>query len=219
MILPLKFNQALQEMQNQGLEIVHLHLEEALAILERLNQTAETAQDAIQEFLELIEAEPKYFHIGRQVVYEFLDPESIVYPLEDVLETLQELGQIHQLALVSRGSVEQQYLKLKLAGIDTSFFNKIIISEADNKKLHYKQVAEELGYFPGQVIVCGDRIEYDLKPAKELNYTTVQMLWGRGLQPQSKKKLKYVDFRIKKFQELKKIILKLSNLPFLKEDC
>ena len=79
------------------------------------------------------------------------------------------------------GKPHQQLFKMKNAGIDSTIFSKIVISEREDKKSSYKEVLEELNMPSDRTIVCGDRIKRDLTPAKELGCKTVHMHWGRGL--------------------------------------
>ena len=98
---------------------------------------------------------------------------------------------------------------MKKAGIDSTIFSKLVVSEERNKKPHYQAIAEELGFERGEAIVCGDRIAVDLSPARELGYKTVHMRWGRGLNgagPRSD-----VDYTITELVEIKEIIASLMS--------
>ncbi len=154
---------------------------EALDLLRRLNSFAESAKAALSEFIEIWGADKQFLEIGVKEIYEKLPEDLPIFPLDGAIETLLDLGQQHQLALVTVGKPMQQMEKLKKAGIDSRIFSKIAVTEERSKKPHYQMIVEELGYRPTEVIVCGDRIPIDLIPARELGFKTVQMLWGRGL--------------------------------------
>lgn len=205
-ITPVKLEQALVKMMEAGLEIGNF--EEALDILKRLDTAAESGSQTLLEFLEisLIDkgAYKKYFEVGQAELYGQLPSDFPIYPLDQALEVLEELGAQHQLALVSMGKPDQQLLKLKNAGIDSTIFSKIIISEDRDKKPHYKTILDELGFAPLQTVVCGDRVGRDLLPAKELGCITVQMQWGRGLN--STHSPRDVDYAIRKLSQIKDII-------------
>jgi putative hydrolase of the HAD superfamily len=205
-ITPVKLEQALAKMVEAGLQAGDF--QEALETLKRLDMASESASQTLLEFLEIINADKKYFEIGEAEVYGPLPSDIPVFPLEQVLEVLEELGAQHQLALVSMGKPDQQMLKLKNAGIDSTIFSKIIISESRDKKPHYKTILEELGFTPTQTLVCGDRIKRDLSPAKELGCITVQMQWGRGLSSPSHGS-QDVDFAIRKLSQIKDILTSL----------
>ena len=203
-ITPLKLEQALAKMMEAGLEVGDP--EKALETLKRLDGASESASQTLLEFLEILDADQKYFEIGHQEVYGPLAPDTPVFPLEGALEVLEDLGSQYLLALVSMGKPEQQLLKLKNAGIDSTIFSKIIISEDRDKKPHYKTILEELGFSPLQTVVCGDRVKRDLSPAKELGCKTVHMQWGRGLISGSSGPPVDVDFRIHKLSQMKEIL-------------
>lgn len=201
-ITPVKLEQALAKMVEAGLEVGNF--EEALDILKRLDTAAESGTQTLLEFLEITSADKKYFEIGHAELYGQLPSDFPVYPLDQALEVLEELGSEHQLALVSMGKPDQQLLKLKNAGIDSTIFSKMIISEDRDKKPHYKTILDELGFAPVQTVVCGDRVGRDLSPAKELGCITVQMQWGRGLN--SMHSPRDVDYAIRKLSQIKDIL-------------
>lgn len=201
-ITPVKLEQALVKMVEAGLEIGNF--EDALDILKRLDTATESASQTLLEFLEITNGDKKYFDIGKAEVYGHLPSDFPVFPLDQALEVLGELAEQHQLALVSMGKPDQQLLKLKNAGIDSTIFSKMIISEDPDKKPHYKTILDELDFTPTQTLVCGDRIGRDLTPAKELGCITVQMQWGRGLN--STYSPRDVDYAIKKLSQIKDIL-------------
>lgn len=201
-ITPVKLEQALAKMVEAGLEVGNF--DEALDILKRLDTATESASQTLLEFLEITNGNKKFFDIGKAEVYGHLPSDLPVFPLDQALEVLEELAEQHQLALVSMGKLDQQLLKLKNAGIDSTIFSKMIISEDPDKKPHYKTILDELGFIPTQTLVCGDRIGRDLTPAKELGCITVQMQWGRGLN--STYSPRDVDYAIKKLSQIKDIL-------------
>jgi putative hydrolase of the HAD superfamily len=177
----------------------------ALDLLRRLDRSSESARSALSEFTEILGIGKKYFEIGVQEIYEQLPVDMPIFPLEGAVDLLMDLGQQHQLALVTIGKPTHQMEKLKKAGIDSRLFSKIAVTEESSKKLHYQTIMDDLGYSPAEVIVCGDRISRDLIPAKELGLKAVHMQWGRGLNG-----FKYnrgdVDYSILEIGELKGIV-------------
>jgi len=213
-----KLADALHAMVGAGLELPHFS--EALDLLRRFDSSAESARSALSEFVEILGVSKHFFEIGVREIYENLPADLPIFPLEGALETLSDLGQQHQLALVSVGNPLQQMEKLKKAGIDSRIFSKITVIEEKNKKPHYQVIVDELGYFPTEVIVCGDRICIDLIPAKELGFKTVQMQWGRGLYPNNSSSYlgmngsiprADVDYSISEIGELKGIVNSLMT--------
>ncbi len=176
-ITPIKLESALSRMVEAGLKVPNF--EDALETLRRLDASAESARHTLSEFLEILgtEEEDKYFKMAVEEVYGPISDDIPIFPLEQAIEVLLDLKGTHELALVSMGKMEQQLIKMKKAGIDSTIFSKIVISEERDKKPHYKKIVEELGYAPSDTLVCGDRISLDLVPAKELGCKTVHMRW------------------------------------------
>lgn len=204
-ITPVKLEDALVRMVEEGLSIPSFS--DALEVLLRLDRCAESSKQALAEFLEINNADMKFLEIGVKEVYDNISSEIPVFPLNNTLEVLNELVRVHQLALVSVGRKQQQLEKMKKAGIDSSIFSKIIISEDRDKKPHYLAIVEEFDLVASDVIVCGDRVLRDLAPGRELGFKTVHMQWGRGLHCSGSKV--DVDFTISNLIEIKEIIKNL----------
>lgn len=94
------------------------------------------------------------------------------------------------------------------AGIDSALFSKIVICQKNEKGLYYQDISEQLGFFPRDVLVCGDRISIDLVPAKALGYWTVQIRQGRGLLETAEED---VDFTITSLEEMQNIPKQLEE--------
>lgn len=200
-ITPVKLEHALLKMVEAGLAVGNF--QEALDILRRMDPASESAAQTLQEFLEVIEGEKKYFEIGHAAVYSDLPEDIVVYPVHQAREVLEELQRDHMLALVSMGAEHQQHFKMKKAGIDSTIFSKIIISAERDKKPHYKTILDELGFTSLQTVVCGDRVKRDLSPAKELGCTTIHMQWGRGANGERSPD---VDFAVRNLSQIKDIL-------------
>ena len=179
----------------------------ALELLRRIDRFAESGSAALAEFVDLLGFDKAILAAGVQEMYGSLPADLPIFPLDGAPELLNDLREQHQLALVTIGTSEKQMEKLKKAGIDSRIFSKISITEQRNKKLHYQMIVDDLGYSPGEVLVCGDRISLDLTPARELGFKTVQMRWGRGLNVS--KTCGDIDYSISKISELKGIVSSL----------
>lgn len=197
-----KLEDALHAMVREGLSVPDFTA--ALDLLRRLDSTSESARSALAEFVEILGTDQRFFDIGVKEIYENVSLELPIFPLDGAIELLTDLGQQHQLALVTVGKQSLQMDKLKKAGIDSRIFSKISVTEERNKKPHYQMIVDELGYAPTEVIVCGDRIPVDLIPARELGFKTVQMQWGRGLNSIGFKG--DVDYCISELKEIKNIV-------------
>ena len=94
---------------------------------------------------------------------------------------------------------------MKNAGIDSTIFSKIVISEKEDKKVFYQEILEELEHIPS-----GNNCMWRQKPARsctcqELGCSTIQMQWGRGL-IFIRILLQHVDYQIRRLSQIKEII-------------
>lgn len=180
-----------------------------LKMLQRINSSSPNSRSALTEFLEIHGGERRFLEHGLKELSASLPEDFPLFPLEGALNLLAELHAFHQLALVTVGKREFQFEKMKKAGVDSSLFSKIIVCEEPNKGPHYQAVAEELGFSPSGVVVCGDRIPIDLTPAKELGFKTVHIPWGRGKNRAGAKC--DVDFTVFKLSDITEIIAALRE--------
>ncbi len=110
----------------------------------------------------------------------------------------------HTLCLVTVGDKSLQKDKLKKAGIDCSIFSKIDMITTKDKKNSYEKILVDLHYCAKDTLVCGDKIETDLMPAKELGCMTVLMRNGRGRTYTLPNR--YVDHVIEKLSDINNLI-------------
>ncbi len=211
-ITPKKLDSAFARMVAEGMSLPNE--EEGLEVLRRLNATAPSAREALEEFIEIYEVPRAVLQVGLHEVYENYSDDIPVFPLKGALEVIKEFSRDHDLAIVTAGIEDQQKEKMKKAGIDFSAFRKIIVCSSKEKKLYYQKIWEQSGVAEDDVVVCGDRINTDLTPAKELGFTTVQMLFGRGVYAPGNKN--DVDYTISDLMQLKNIVANLSGISFSK---
>ena len=206
-VVPFRLETALHSMIASGLTLQDVAA--GLARLTAMDETAHSTREALCEFLEIEEADPKLLEIGCDVVYKSKEFTFPVESTKDAKEALMELAKKYTLAIVSVGVKEIQFEKLKKAGIDTSMFSRIIICQDPFKKQSYQTLIEDLGVSPYQVVVVGDRIKRDLAPGKALGCKTVHMRWGRGLHQKGDKE--DIDFSITTLDQLRPIMAELEN--------
>lgn len=175
-----------------------------LKLLLALDKDSLSAKETLQKFILLRKISEQFYLIGIKEIYDTLPEGIVIKPVKDALSILAELSKEAKLVLVSRGKPDHQLFKMEKAGIDSSIFYKIFISEKQDKKKYYEQVIEELSLLPSEVIVCGDRVGLDLAPAKDLGCITVHMKWGRGTCEQELKDK--VDFTIASLREILDVI-------------
>ena len=205
-ITPIKLEDALHKMVAAGFQVPHFL--DALEQLKRIDAAAGSAREAIAEFLEIHDGVLKYYDIAIKEVYETFFSDLPIFTFDGVIETLKTLSEWHYLAVVTAGFFDYQQWKLKKTGIDSSIFSKIVVCESGDKKIHYKKIVEELNFLPKDVIVCGDRVDKDLTPAKDLGFRTIRMKKGRG-----RKSFKFsrdVDYTINEFYEILEVVASAS---------
>jgi FMN phosphatase YigB (HAD superfamily) len=200
---PVKFKVALQKMIAAGLQVDNE--EAAYKILMEINEKAANGKETVRTFLEKMNNQQQFYDIGVDAYYVGEQLDFPINALEGAHALLEELHQHHDLVIVSYNpSEEEQYGKMKKAGIKTEWFRKIIITHKYDKEDYYNKLCEDMGYDPVQVLVIGDKYSSDLLPAKKLGIKTVYMAWGRGkVFPPSQEE---VDYMIAKLSELKPIV-------------
>lgn len=123
-----------------------------------------------------------------------------------VQKLLEKLEKEHVLALVTKGKEERQREKLEKTGLDLALFSKISVVEEGSKQVAYREIALALCFSPEEVVVCGDRIERDLFPAKELGYRAVHVVQGRAERDRSLSS--HVDYSVASIEALADIFEK-----------
>jgi putative hydrolase of the HAD superfamily len=207
-LIPMQLKSALRSMKERGVDLPQF--DEAFDVLLRLNRVAKSSKEALEEFFEINGINPLFLNDAVSCVYDQVPETFSIEPHEFALELLQILSELHKIALVTMGHEGFQRLKMEKAGIDTRLFSKIVVTPYKNKKVIYKEMMQELDLDASEVVVCGDRIENDLTPAKELGCKTVHMRQGRGRC--SPAKHADVDFSISHLSELLPLLPKMSNL-------
>lgn len=200
-LTPVLFKKALKVMMHHGLRVEDEN--SAYKKLLEIDKTSINSKESIKKFLCHINANENFYNIAVEVMSEPLDENIKVFTVKNAKKILRYLSNNHSLAIVSMGKENFQFDKIQKAGIDTSIFSKIIITQKENKGLHYQQIIEELNFSYQNTYVCGDKINVDLIPAKELGCKTIHIRWGRGKYlPENKN----VDYTINFLDEIKEII-------------
>lgn len=202
-ISPYKLKNALFKMVGAGLKVDDVS--QAFSEIERLNISSQSTEEALGAFLTKKQGQ-KFLDVGLQELNCLLPKSFRVKQVDDAKSILKKLKSHHRLALVTRGNREQQLDKLAKSGIDYALFCHVIVCDGD-KEPAYKKVVDHQGFAPSEVIVCGDRPELDLVPAKNLGYNTVHFKNGRGQSTDSS----FVDFQIDKLQDLLDVVAALET--------
>jgi putative hydrolase of the HAD superfamily len=177
-LTPIIFKKALKMMIDEGLPISN-EKKEFKKLLE-IDKTSINSKESIKKFLSEINANEKFYDIAINVMIQPIDQDVKVFTTKNAKKTLKYLSNSHTLAIVSMGKEKFQFDKIQKAGIDTSIFSKIVITQKEDKGFYYKKIIEQLNFSYQNTYVCGDKIDVDLIPAKEIGCKTIHMRYGRG---------------------------------------
>lgn len=205
-IIPIKLSNALNAMIAAGLKIDFV--DDSLCLLTELDNHSSSGKETLSRFMNTINADLKLLDVGLKEYYGGNNVNNgvnfSIRALEGANEVLNLLKKNHKLALVSIGINRQQFMKIKKAGLNKDAFSRIIITRKGDKKMHYQQLLDELGFNSHDSYVCGDSFERDLLPAGELGIKTILLRWGRG--KKSPPPVGAVDYSINNLREILNIV-------------
>jgi uncharacterized cofD-like protein len=138
---------------------------------------------------------------------------SDIKPFPDVVPTLRQLKlEKYKLFLVTTGVHTRQEKKIELLGI-APFFEQILINDQE-VGLHledcYRGLLRKYGLVAAEVVVVGDRVDAELRVAKNMGMFTIQMLHGRYKSELPFQESERPDYKIQKIYHLS-TILELIN--------
>lgn len=123
-------------------------------------------------------------------------------------ELINSIKDEHDLIIITKGHPETQLQKISSLKLEPNSFKKIVMTQNYDKTEHYENIMKEFNQKPENILVCGDKFNTDLLPAKNLRMKTVHARFGRGkLVP---KESIDSDYSIENLFEMKEIIDKLS---------
>jgi FMN phosphatase YigB (HAD superfamily) len=201
-----KLSDALHSLIKAGLRVSSF--QEAQKRLLEIDRTSPTIRATLTQVIQEQEGDPSLLDLALKEYYENISPGMIISPLPGAIDLLQWVSTRHLIALVSVGIPSQQIEKAKQAGIDLSLFDFVEFLSSPNKQPIYEKLIVQAGMPVDQVIVCGDKVQVDLVPAKAAGCTTVRILHGR----ENGEKLSpfFADYTIKTLFDLKPIITALE---------
>ena len=210
--MPNRLEKALARLMKSGTNFEDS--EDALEMLKRLDETALSARASFSEFLEINDVDEKAAKAAGSEIYSTDLTGAVVLKRDDVEEVLEQLSHDHQLAIVTAGDRQMQIEKLELSKIPVGMFSTIEICKVGEKERVYRGLIEEYALDPREIVICGDRIESDLSPAKRLGMTTIHMKWGRGMNSVDRKEV--VDFQIGSVKEIVDIVDHIERCNYLR---
>lgn len=132
------------------------------------------------------------------------------YP--DTIPTLKKLWKYKKIIVTdSDGDPDNDIKNKKIRKLGLrKYFDLIITSNETGKnkpdKKLWKIALKKLKLNPSECLMVGDKPEMDLKPTKEMGFTTVWMRKGDWASRRKEKKFKYVDYNINKLSDLLRIL-------------
>lgn len=170
-ILPFKFRAILEKFFSNKIE-------QCFSDLLSYSQGAKSSIDAVKQFAQNKGLSNHFLAQAKEILGNDQLPKKVsMLPLAKPI--LNHLKKDFKLFLVTFGNKSLQMAKMKSAGIDKGYFCKIVVTDQPDKRCAYQALFEEFSLDPHKGIVIGDRVDRDLKPAKELGCYTVHMKWGR----------------------------------------
>ncbi len=146
------------------------------------------------------------------------DEVSDIEPFPGVIPTLRQLRlQKYKLFLVTMGVHRRQEKKLELLGI-SPYFDEIVISDQEVGLLLedcFRGLLQKYALSPEEVAVIGDRVDAELRVAKNMGMFAVQMLHGRFKAASPTHSSNRPDYKIKHIYQLPTIIelINMSKFP------
>ncbi len=183
----------------------------ALEELLRINEGARNTGYALSEFFEINGLDREFLLIAEEELAS--EEEVVISAAEGAHSTLQLLSRDHTLAIVTAGHPNLQRKKMEGAGISGTFFSKVIVCPSKEKERSYQECLQDLQFHPKETVVCGDRIQQDLAPAKRLGMHTIHIRQGRGI---FQKDFYFdCDYSINSLEEISDLLNSIQNKNLL----
>ncbi|HLB53381.1 MAG TPA: HAD family hydrolase [Chlamydiales bacterium] len=199
-VTPFKMGECLKRLIEKGMEVKNF--EETYHELLTFNCDSPSSKEALARLIWKVGFPPEKAHLAFTELTAPLPAHFSIPTTPNAFDVLKHFHSRYPLALVTGGNLSFQSDKMEKAGLDRSLFSKIAIPEDSVKKVVYETLSKEFSVPAHDIWVCGDRIEMDLKPAKELGFHTIHMQWGRGKMQSAD----WVEFRISELNQLLGII-------------
>lgn len=90
---------------------------------------------------------------------------------------IRELSKDYSLYICSDSTIEMIQVNAESLGLDLSCFKQIFVNsfdqKDDSKKIIYNEVMKQEDVSPEEILVIGNSFTSDIKPAEELNFSTI----------------------------------------------
>jgi uncharacterized cofD-like protein len=188
-----------------------------------------TEEDVYQLQKELTEKYGPYYHVFNEIVNKYNADSKLVTiaykaynssevseikPFPYVIPALKELKEKgHKLFLLTVGVHERQEKKINILGLKP-YFDEIVISDQEIGLPLEDCMRDLVGRHDtnfGEAVMVGDRVREELRIAKSLGMTTIQMLHGRFKNEPAVNDCDKPDYKIKRIFQIT-TILQLQNI-------
>ncbi len=188
-----------------------------------------TEEEAYQLQKELTEKYGPYYHVFNEIVNKYNADNKLVNiaykaynssevseikPFPYVISTLKELKEKgYKLFLLTVGVHERQEKKINILGLKP-YFNEIVISDQEiglPMEDCMRDLIERHNINFREAVLVGDRVREELRIAKSLGMTTIQMLHGRFKNEPAVNECDKPDYKIKRIFQIT-TILQLQNM-------
>ena len=188
-----------------------------------------TEEEVYQLQKELTEKHGPYYHVFNEIVNKYNADNKLVNiaykaynssevseikPFPYVIPTLKELKEKgHKLFLLTVGVHERQEKKINILGLKP-YFDEIVISDQEIGLPLEDCMRDLVGRHDinfGEAVMVGDRVREELRIAKSLGMTTIQMLHGRFKNEPAVNDCDKPDYKIKRIFQIT-TILHLQNI-------
>ncbi len=188
-----------------------------------------TEEEVYQLQKELTEKYGPYYHVFNEIVNKYNADNKLVNiaykaynssevseikPFPYVISTLKELKEKgYKLFLLTVGVHERQEKKINILGLKP-YFNEIVISDQEiglPMEDCMRDLIERHNINFREAVLVGDRVREELRIAKSLGMTTIQMLHGRFKNEPAVNECDKPDYKIKRIFQIT-TILQLQNM-------
>ena len=136
-----------------------------------------------------------------------------IKPFPDVIPTLRELkGKGHKLFLLTVGVYERQEKKIQILGLKP-YFDEVIINDQEiglRMEDCILDILDRHAISAGETVMVGDRVRDELRIAKSMGMTTIQMMHGRFKNEPADNGHDKPDYKVKRIFQIP-TILQLNN--------
>jgi putative hydrolase of the HAD superfamily len=116
---------------------------------------------------------------------------ELMKPYDNALPTINTLlGRGYDICMLTKGVPKKQWAKIRRLGLDRVFTynNTWIALDNELKEDKIKDIMNHYKLGPEEIVICGDRVDSEIKAGKKLGITTIQLKKGpykdlKGIKP------------------------------------